>query len=349
MTTLKATLNRVLDFAGAYAAKHKPVHPDGAMICIADGRPLSLGDLTTLMLYAAGGAGQPEARVTTDNGYSVVQIKAAPAAPREVVFGVGCKDVTGLQINGINTAVHPVPVIDAHSPGATFKIEAAPFGERPAVFITGPELAGEIVIHYPNHYSAATAAMLARGEQDHSPRRYIVQVPKGYPLDYDTFGSAVRAENAAERVREDGGTAHVIPLYDVPPAPEAEGELAAVAKALGPTVEFMDPPDGGSVSLAEQVARLKQSRDDLLTLAQKSRDNAPSYRALLEAALLELAGVRGDLPYGPALMTADAVFSRLNGLKTALDQIEGKLSGTIHFAPGALEGAVAVKIEEGGA
>lgn len=35
-----------------------------------------------------------------------------------------------------------------------------------------------------------------------------------------------------------------------------DNELSAVATAIG-TVEFMDPPDGGDVSLAEQVSRMR--------------------------------------------------------------------------------------------
>ena len=35
---------------------------------------------------------------------------------------------------------------------------------------------------------------------------------------------------------------------------------AAVARAIG-TVEFMDPPDGGDTTLAEQVARMKRALD----------------------------------------------------------------------------------------
>jgi hypothetical protein len=44
-------------------------------------------------------------------------------------------------------------------------------------------------------------------------------------------------------------------------------ELDAVASAIG-TSEYLDPPDGGSVTLAEQVARMRAERDALLHLIQ---------------------------------------------------------------------------------
>jgi hypothetical protein len=43
---------------------------------------------------------------------------------------------------------------------------------------------------------------------------------------------------------------------------EAHGSLADIAAAIG-TVEFMDPPDGGDVTLAEQVQRMRVALADL--------------------------------------------------------------------------------------
>lgn len=40
----------------------------------------------------------------------------------------------------------------------------------------------------------------------------------------------------------------------------AEGQLSEISHAIG-TVRFMDPPDGGDVSLAEQVRRMKAALD----------------------------------------------------------------------------------------
>lgn len=53
-------------------------------------------------------------------------------------------------------------------------------------------------------------------------------------------------------------------------------ELLAVAGAIGST-RFMDPPDGGDVTLAEQVKRMSAA----LTAAEAERDRA---REALEAA-----------------------------------------------------------------
>lgn len=59
-------------------------------------------------------------------------------------------------------------------------------------------------------------------------------------------------------------------------AEEAERELDWVSAAIG-SVRFMDPPDGGSVSLAEQVSRMRQALDtaeaELLSL-RSDRDEA---------------------------------------------------------------------------
>ena len=41
---------------------------------------------------------------------------------------------------------------------------------------------------------------------------------------------------------------------------ELEAEVSGVSAAIG-TTRFMDPPDGGSVTLSEQVARLRQALD----------------------------------------------------------------------------------------
>ena len=69
--------------------------------------------------------------------------------------------------------------------------------------------------------------------------------------------------------RADGDIAGV-PLTELvnPDGPEAasriaelDGELDAVSAAIG-TVRFMDPPDGGDVSLAEQVRRMKAALDE---------------------------------------------------------------------------------------
>lgn len=43
---------------------------------------------------------------------------------------------------------------------------------------------------------------------------------------------------------------------------EAERELSAVSAAIG-SVRWMDPPDGGDVTLAEQVARMRQRIEEL--------------------------------------------------------------------------------------
>lgn len=41
---------------------------------------------------------------------------------------------------------------------------------------------------------------------------------------------------------------------------ELEAEVSGVSAAIG-TTRFMDPPDGGSVTLSEQVARMRQAID----------------------------------------------------------------------------------------
>lgn len=47
-----------------------------------------------------------------------------------------------------------------------------------------------------------------------------------------------------------------------------QAELSAIASALPGTL-YMDPPDGGSVTIAEQVARLVKDRDEANTLVFK--------------------------------------------------------------------------------
>lgn len=48
----------------------------------------------------------------------------------------------------------------------------------------------------------------------------------------------------------------------------AEAALSDVSGAIG-TVEFMDPPDGGSVTLAEQVARMRAALGEAREAAEK--------------------------------------------------------------------------------
>lgn len=55
-----------------------------------------------------------------------------------------------------------------------------------------------------------------------------------------------------------GETGHV--LCSACAAPHPQGDLDAISAAIG-TVRFMDPPDGGDVSLAEQVRRMKAALD----------------------------------------------------------------------------------------
>ncbi len=43
---------------------------------------------------------------------------------------------------------------------------------------------------------------------------------------------------------------------------ETERELGLISIAIG-SVRWMDPPDGGSVTLAEQVARMREEIEEL--------------------------------------------------------------------------------------
>ena len=47
-----------------------------------------------------------------------------------------------------------------------------------------------------------------------------------------------------------------------------QAELSAIASVL-PVPIYMDPPDGGSVTIAQQVARLVKDRDEANTLVFK--------------------------------------------------------------------------------
>lgn len=77
-------------------------------------------------------------------------------------------------------------------------------------------------------------------------------------------------------------------------------ELNAISAAIG-TTQFMDPPDGGDVSLAEQVKRMRET----LTTAERARDEALSALRACHRFL------SNQTPNNDALLdTIDAVLAR---------------------------------------
>lgn len=88
----------------------------------------------------------------------------------------------------------------------------------------------------------------------------------------DVPGLVERAKATATSAAEDGDfkqvTRTIVLLRDLAAALEAlQAEVEAVSGAIG-SVRFMDPPDGGDVPIAEQVARMSAA----LTAAEAERD-----------------------------------------------------------------------------
>lgn len=77
---------------------------------------------------------------------------------------------------------------------------------------------------------------------------------------------------------------------------EAERELSAVSSAIG-SVRWMDPPDGGDVTLAEQVARMRTHMERLEEALTPSSDTKADYIGEFQFTVTTMELDESDEPY----------------------------------------------------
>lgn len=112
-------------------------------------------------------------------------------------------------------------------------------------------------------------------------------------------------------------------------ADTAYDELSAVSKAIG-NAQFMDPPDGGSVSLGEQVNRMRLALDAANARADAEREKRIAAESRLAKALRPFAEAASsfDFAIGP-----DGIDDHLTVLAHAYARPECEVQlSTAHFS-----------------
>ena len=86
---------------------------------------------------------------------------------------------------------------------------------------------------------------------------------------------------------------------------EAWGDLSKVAGAIG-SVRFMDPPDGGDVTLAEQVARMREALEAAESEVATLKGRVAELEAVLTPSARTKAALIGEFSFAIDVMEPDA-------------------------------------------